>query len=119
MRYSHKISIEADNAADATRELCGYHLTPSSYSHTLDQCDMEHIEALAADMRKRGWVGAPILVTDNGDGQPYIINGRHRSVAACLAGIAIEMYEIAWSEYTAAEDKGLDGDEMYARYINQ
>jgi hypothetical protein len=112
MHYQHRITIEATTAEEAARELCGYHITPSSYSHLLTQCDMSHVEALAADMRERGWKGSPVLVTDCGADQPYLINGRHRCVAACLAGIPIEMWEISWDQYLAAEEEGLEGEDM-------
>lgn len=118
MQYELKIDIESTTAEDAARELCGYHITPSSYSHLLAECDMRHVEALAADMRNRGWVGAPVLVTDNGGDQPYLINGRHRCIAACLAGIPIQMFELPWSTYIDDEDEGLDGEDMSAKYLN-
>lgn len=117
MQYDLKIDIEATNAEDAARELCGYHITPSAGSHLLTGCDMEHIESLAADMRVRGWIGAPVLVTDNGGDQPYLINGRHRCVAACLAGIHIQMYEIPWLTYISHEDEGLDGEEISEKHL--
>jgi hypothetical protein len=77
---------------------------------------MEHVEALAADMRVAVGLVLPCWSRSNGGDHPYLINGRHSCAAACLAGIPIQMFEVPWSTYIDDEDEGLDGEDMSAKY---
>lgn len=116
MNFEYCIDIESTTAENAALEMCGVHIRPSSEYHLLTDCDMVYIERLAADMRIRGWRGAPVIVADDGNqyDRPFLVNGRHRCVAACLAGIPIQMYLIPWELYSGID---MDGDDMEKAYI--
>lgn len=59
-----------------------------------DAYNADRLNKLDDDMRKRGWVGRPILAIDCGD---YLraITGSHRIRAAELAGIDVQICEIS------------------------
>lgn len=44
---------------------------------------------MAKNMRARGWKGSPIAVLEH-NGQKYILDGHHRTMAARKAEIAVE-----------------------------
>ena len=79
-----------------------------------DAYESDKLHQLADDMRKRGWVGRPILAIDCGD---YLqaITGSHRIAAAELAGIEVEICEIKQPAFDGADYEVSD---LYDTMIN-
>lgn len=50
--------------------------------------DTDRVDSLAEDMKKRGWVGRPLVAVKNADGVSYrTLTGSHRLTAAAQAGL--------------------------------
>jgi ParB-like nuclease domain len=68
--------------------------------------DEKLVELLTADMRKRGWRGRPILVTEIGTGRNKhyeTVTGVHRSTAAMTLGIPIPVVVIKGRELSEGQ----------------
>ena len=57
--------------------------------------DEDKYDTLVASMQVDGWIGAPVIIINDPDGDPTAITGSHRIHAAREAGIDIPAIDLA------------------------
>jgi hypothetical protein len=84
---------------DDLQNLCG---------HGFDDCDMDWVNEIADDMTLNGWHGDPVIVC-----RPcWIVNGRHRALAAKIAGIMIPAIIIDADKFDRLESECCDLEDV-------
>lgn len=72
--------------------------------HPVD--DPPKADRLAADMRSRGWVGAPIVAIRDMWGEWYALTGTHRLAAATAAGIECPVLDLTSEARSHMDETG-------------
>lgn len=77
-----------------TETITATNLDPRRVQPWNDVEDDDKLAALIESMAEHGWTGAPIIVINDGDGDPRAITGSHRIYAARETGIDVPAVDV-------------------------